>query len=121
MSKQIIQIHNNTTSHKGTEIVNLINNVLTKNDRLRTICRAGDIIPVEGSAEFQSTTLVNTFPESGQLLEGWQKEIKAVYKSDPSLPALLTEIPKKQSLCVSRTLGATLSADNCSTARKCTS
>ena len=119
--QRIMQIHNDATSHKGTEIINLITNVLTTNDRLRTICLAGDIISVEGSAECQSTAPVNQFSESGQLLEGWRKETEAMCKSDPSLPALLAEIPKKECVCVSRTLGATLSADNCSTARKCTS
>ena len=71
MSKQIMQIHNDATSHKGTEIVNLITNVLTKNNQLRTICLAGTISPVGGSAECQSTALVNQFSESGQVLEGW--------------------------------------------------
>ena len=99
----------------------MITNVLTTNDRLRTICLAGDILPIEGSAECQSTALVNLFSESDQLLERWQKETKVMYNSDPSLPALLDELPKKQHLCVSRTLGATLSANNCSQARKYTS
>ena len=67
--KEIIQIHNDATSHKGTESVNLITNVLVKNDQLRTICLVGDILPAEGSAECQSTALVNLFSESDQLLE----------------------------------------------------
>ena len=120
VSKQLMQTHNNATSHKGTEIVHLNTNVLTMNDQLRTICLVGDILPAEGSAECQSTALVNLFSESGQPLEGWQKETKVMYKHDPSSPALLAEIPKKQSLCVSRMLGAALSADNCSTTCKCT-
>ena len=33
------------------------------------------------------------------------------------LPAFLAQIPRKESLCVSRTLGATILEDNCSTAR----
>ena len=40
-----------------------------------------------------------------------------MYAKDPELPSLLVQIPRKESLCVSRILGATLSADNCSTAR----
>ena len=40
-----------------------------------------------------------------------------MYANHNNLPDFLAQIPKKESLCVSRTLGATISADNCSTAR----
>ena len=40
-----------------------------------------------------------------------------MYANHNNLPAFLDQIPRKESLCCLRTLGATISADNCSTAR----
>ena len=40
-----------------------------------------------------------------------------MYANHNELPDFLAQIPRKESLCVSRTLGATISEDNCSTAR----
>ena len=40
-----------------------------------------------------------------------------MYAHDPELSALLLQIPRKEDICVSKTLGATLESDNCSTAR----
>ena len=40
-----------------------------------------------------------------------------MYANHNDLPAFLAQIPRKESLCVSRTLGATILSDNCSTAR----
>ena len=40
-----------------------------------------------------------------------------MYANHNNLPDFLAQIPRKESLCVSRTLGATISSDNCSTAR----
>ena len=40
-----------------------------------------------------------------------------MYANHNNLPAFLAQIPRKESLCVLQTLGATISADNCSTAR----
>ena len=39
-----------------------------------------------------------------------------MYANHNNVPDFLAQIPRKESLCVSRTLGATISADNCSTA-----
>ena len=39
-----------------------------------------------------------------------------MYANHNDLPAFLAQIPMKESLCVSQTLGATISAYNCSTA-----
>ena len=38
-----------------------------------------------------------------------------MYANHNDLPAFLAQMPRKESLCVLRTLGATISADNCST------
>ena len=118
-STKIKQMHTHTdgTSHKGTEIVNLICGILTKDSKLRAICVAGDIIAEDGTAECQSTVIVNQFSESGQLLDGWREHTKAMYANNPELLSLLAEIPKKESLCVLQTLGATFFGDNCSTQR----
>ena len=58
-----------------------------------------------------------TLSKSGQLLERWYKETIKMYANHNDLPDFLDQIPRKESLGVSRTLGATISADNCSTAR----
>ena len=114
---KIKQLHTDGTSHKGTEIVNLICRILTDDKQLKTICLAGDIIPEDGTAECQSTAIVNQFSETGRLLEGWRDMTSEIYANDPELSSLLLQIPKKEDICVSKTLGATLESDNCSTAR----
>ena len=108
----IKQLHTDGTSHKGTEIVNLVCSILNKDKKLKTICLAGDIIPEDGTAACQSAAIVNQFSKSGQLLERWYKETIKMYANHNNLPAFLAQIPRKESLCVSRTLGATISADN---------
>ena len=40
-----------------------------------------------------------------------------MYANHNDLPDFLARIPRKESLCISRTLGATILADNCSTVR----
>ena len=115
-SAQIKQLHTDGTGHKGTEIVNIVCGILTKSNALRTLCLAGDVIAEDGTAECQSLAIVDQFSESGRLLERWREETITMYAKDPELPSLLVQIPRKESLCVSRILGATLSADNCSTA-----
>ena len=40
-----------------------------------------------------------------------------MYVNNPEIDDLITAIPRKYDLCVSLTLGATLYADNCSTAQ----
>ena len=113
----IKQFHTDRTSHKGTEIVNIVCSILNKDKKLKTICLAGDIIPEDGTAAYQSAVIVNQFSKSGQLLERWYKETIKMYANHNDLPVFLAQIPRKESLCVSRTLGATISADNCRTAR----
>ena len=115
-SAQIKQLHTDGTGHKGTEIVNIVCGILTKSNALRTLCLAGDVIAEDGTAECQSLAIVNQFSESGRLLKRWREETTTIYAKDPELPSLLAQIPRKESLCVSCILGATLSADNCSTA-----
>ena len=67
-STKIKQLHTNGTSHKGTEVVNLICSILSHNNTLQTICLAGDIISEDGTAECQSTAITNQFSETGRLL-----------------------------------------------------
>ena len=40
-----------------------------------------------------------------------------MYGTDLELTALLLKIPRKEDVCVSKTLGVNLASDNCSTAR----
>ena len=44
-SIKIKQLHKDGTSHKGTEIVNIVCSILNKDKKLKTICLAGYIIP----------------------------------------------------------------------------
>ena len=44
-----------------------------------------------------------------------------MYDNDPEIDDSITSIPRKEDLCVSRTLGATLYANNCYTAQLCQS
>ena len=69
----IKQLHTDGTSHKGTEIVNIVCSILKKDNKLKTICLSGDIIPEDGTAACQSAVIINQFSKSGQLLERWYK------------------------------------------------
>ena len=99
--------------------MNIILGVLTNNKKLRTICLAGDTIPEGGTAECQSTAIVDQFTECGQLIKVWREKTIELYANDPNLDDLITSIPRKEDLCVSGNLVATLSANNCSTAQLC--
>ena len=114
-SNKIKQFHTDRTSHKGTEIVNIVCSILNKDKKLKTICLAGDIIPEGGTAACQSAAIVNQFSNIGQLLDRWYKETLKMYANHNDLPAFLAQISRKERLCVLRTLGATISADNCTT------
>ena len=116
-STNIKQLHRDGTSRKGTEIVNIVCSILNKYNQLKTICLASDITPEDVTSVCQSAAIVNQFSKSGQLLERWYKETHKMCANHNDLPSFLAQIPRKEILCVSRTLGATISADNCSTAR----
>ena len=116
-STKIKQFHTDGTSYECTEIVNIVCSIINKDNQLKTICLAGDIIPEDVTAAYQSVTIVNKFSKSGQMLERWYKETLEMYANHNNLPTFLAQIPSKESLCVSRTLGATILADNCSTTR----
>ena len=58
-STKIKQIHTDVTSHKGTEIVNIVCSILNKDKKLKTICLAGDITPEDDTAACQSAAIVN--------------------------------------------------------------
>ena len=116
-STKIRPLHTDGTSHKGTEIVSIVCSILIKDSKLKTIYLACEIIPEDGTAACQSAAIVNQFSKSGQLLERWYKETLEMYANHNDLPTFLAKIPRKESLCVSRTLGATILAKNCSTAR----
>ena len=72
-STKIKQLHTDGTSHKGTEIFNIVCSILNKDNKLKTICLAGDIIPEGGNAACQSGDIVNQFSQNGQVLERWYK------------------------------------------------
>ena len=120
-SFQVSQLHSDATSHKGTYIMNVILGVLTNNKNLITIYVAGDIIPEDGTAECQSAAIVDQFTEFGRLIKGWREKTIEIYSNDTDIDDLITAIPRKEDLCVSHTLGATMSADNCSAAQFCQS
>ena len=64
-SIHVKQLHSDETSHKGTEIINVILGVLTNIKKLRAICLAGDIIPEDGTSERQSAAIVDQFTKCG--------------------------------------------------------
>ena len=68
---KIKQLYTDGSSHKGTEIVNIVCSILNKDNQLKTICLSGYIIPEDGTIACQSVAIVNQFSESGQLLERW--------------------------------------------------
>ena len=49
-STNIKQLHTDGTSHKGTEIVNIVCSIINKDKKLKTIYLAGDIIPEDGTS-----------------------------------------------------------------------
>ena len=118
-SIQVKQLHSDATIHKGKEMMNIILGVLINNKKLRTIYLAGDIIPEDGTVECQSAAIIDQFTKCGRLIKGWRKQTIEMYANDPEIDYLITAIPRKEDLCVSCTIGATLSADNCSTAQLC--
>ena len=73
-STKIKQLHTDGTSHKGTEIVNIVCSILKKDKKLKTICLAGNIIPEDSTSACQSAAIVNQLYKSRQLLEIWYKE-----------------------------------------------
>ena len=73
-STKIKQFHTDGTSHKGTEIVNIVCSIINKYKKLKTIYLAGNIIPEDGTGACQSASIVNQFSKIGQLLERWYKE-----------------------------------------------
>ena len=89
------QLNSDVTSHKVTEIINVILGVHTNNNKLRTICLAGDITPEDGTVEYQSAVIVDQFKECGQLLKGWRKQTIEMYATDTELDDLITSIPQK--------------------------
>ena len=68
-STKIKQLHTDRTSHKSNEIFKIVCSILNKDNKLKPICLAGDIIPEDGTAACQSAAIVNQFSKSGQLLE----------------------------------------------------
>ena len=66
---QVKQLHSDATSHKVTEIMNLILGVLTNNKELRTICFSSDIIPEDGTAKCQSSGIVDQFTKCVLLIK----------------------------------------------------
>ena len=93
-------------------------NYSKKNDKLKTICLAGDIIPENGTAEVQTKEIILSFAEGGHLLDFWREETKLLYADDPDLNDLLLQIPEKKQLCVSRLLKVFYTSDTCAAARK---
>ena len=62
---QVNQLHSDATSHKGTEIMNVILVVLTNNKKFRTVCLASYIIPEDGTAECHSAAIFDQLTECG--------------------------------------------------------
>ena len=114
---KIKQLYTDGSSHKGTEIFNIVCSILNKDKKLKTICLAGDIIPEGGTAACQTAAIVNQFSKIRQMLERWYKETIKMYANHNDLPDFIAQIPRKDSLCVLRTLGATILEENFSTAR----
>ena len=50
-SLRIKQLHIDGTTKKGKSVLGVVTTILQKNDKLKTICLASDIIPRNGTAE----------------------------------------------------------------------
>ena len=114
---QIKQTHSDETSKRQTGVLNVVNGLLTKDNELKTICLAGDIIPENGTAEEQSKAVVQSFSDGARLLDLWRDKTAEMFKDDTDLPGLLVMIPEKDRLCITRLLGGYISTDTCATAR----
>ena len=67
-STKIKQLHTDGTSHKGTEIVNIVCSILNQDKKLKTICLSSDIIPEDGTAACKSAAIINQFSKIGQMI-----------------------------------------------------
>ena len=96
--------------------MNVVNNLLTQEGELKTICLAGDIISPNGTAKEQCKALIQSFSEGARLLERWSAKLRQMFKDHPKLERWLNTIPASDRLCVTRLLGSYFSTDTCNTA-----
>jgi len=101
-------------------VTNVILSVLQKDETLKTVCLAGDIIGADGTAEEQVRKIIQSFGEGGNCFRSGMCGQRRCMKMIPSsqLQSLLDMIPRKNTLCVSRLLKSYITTDKCSTARK---
>ena len=112
-AKEVKQIHTNKTSKRQASILNVVNNILNQNNELKTICLAGDIMPVNGTAEEQSKAVIGSFAEGGCLMECWIAKHNDMFGDNDDVQEHLDMLPTKDRLCPTRLLGTYLSTDTC--------
>ena len=78
-AKELKQTHTDETSKRQVSILNVVNNILNQNNELKTICLAGDIMPVNGTTEEQSKAVIGSFAEGGRLMECWIAKHKDMF------------------------------------------
>ena len=115
-AKEVKQTHTDETSKRQASVLNVVNNILTQQGELRTICLAGDLMPPNGTAEEQSKAVVGSFAEGGRLMECWIAKHKKMFGGDDDLEEHLDLLPTKDRFCLTRLLGTYFSTDTCHTA-----
>ena len=108
------QFFTDGTRRRHTEIVNGLIRYLDKDDKYRTCCLNGAMIPEDGTAEEQCKTIMAEFKSAQKLLQGWLDETAEMYPDDAELLAM---IPPVESLSVARLVNAHLSHDTCAAAQ----
>ena len=117
-SLKIKQLHADETTKRGKSVLGVVTTILQENNKLKTICLAGDIIPENGTAEVQTKEIILSFAEGGRFLDDWREQTKMMYANDPDLNEMLNQIPGRERLCVSRLLKVFYTSDTCGAARK---
>ena len=82
-SLQIKQLHADETTKRKKSVLGVVTTILQENNKLKTICLAGDIIPENGTAEVQTKKIILSFAEGGRLLDAWREETTSMYADDP--------------------------------------
>ena len=112
-SLKIKQLHADETTKRGKSVLGVVTTILQENNKLKTICLAGDIIPENGTAEVQTKEIILSFAEGGRFLDDWREQTKMMYANDPDLNEMINQIPGRERLSVSRLLKVFYTSDTC--------
>jgi hypothetical protein len=108
------EIFSDGTSRRQTAIQNLIVRFLTESG-FKTITLSTSIIAEEETSESLAASIMQTFKESGSLLEKWRDTTLAMF---PDKPDLIAIIPKASDLTVTKLANqGMIMTDTCNSAR----